>query len=144
MKSVIPPVHEAKTASGILLADPDQGTPFCRIELEYPGSYVDVWEPFPELPADGQEHGHNLYGLLERWQAWAEGSEPYLMVRDPRFGFPAAIPRAAIAGVRRFSIVYHRKEDTRAGHRSLAVPIAGGGMVREVSPGVIEVGVPRR
>lgn len=127
------------TPSGIALPDPDQGTLFCRVELEYPGSYIDVWEPFDDEDEPG---GHNLEGLLGRWEMWRRSDRPFLPVIDPRFGFPAAIPRPAIEGARRFGLVYHRREDTRAGVvSSLLTPGLGGGM-RRLPNGDIEIQVP--
>lgn len=126
------------TPSGIELPEPDQGTLFCRIELEYPGSYIDVWEPFDDPDQDG---GHDLLGLMERWEMWRSSERPFLMAIDPRFGFPVGIPRSAIEAARRFCLVYHRREDTRAGVVSSLLTPGQGGM-RRLPNGDIEIQVP--
>jgi hypothetical protein len=128
--------HETRTASGITIPDPDQGTPYLLINFAMPSTQLMVWEPFE----DGAEGGHNLYGFLARWDAWTRSEEPFLEAIDPRFGHPMAIPRSAIPQVIGISIQYHRKEDTRAGVRGLAVP---GGGVRRLPDGSIEIQVPR-
>lgn len=129
-------MHEMRTASGIIVADPDQGTPHVVLTMS-PVGQIDVWEPFE----DGTEGGHNLYGFLGRWEGFVASSEPFLNVYDPRFGHPAAIPRSAIDKVAWIGLGYRRREDTRAGVRGLAVPAGPG--VRQVGPGAFEITVPR-
>lgn len=137
MASDLPPPHEARTPSGITLPDPDQGTPYVQVSLVFPTTDLRVWEPFE----DGSEGGHNLYGFLERWQAWTASEAPWLHCREPRFGWPIAIPRSIIPHVTQFSIQYWRKDDVRAGVRSpLAVP--GQPSMRRLADGSIEVQVP--
>jgi hypothetical protein len=131
----LPAVHETQTDSGITIADPDQGTPHVCVHLAVPGVFIHVWEPF----VDGRSGGHDLPGFLERWEEWAAGDANFLFAREPRFGFPLAIPRSVLDWVTQITIEYRRKEDTRAGVRSpLLAP-----HVREGKDGVIELLIPR-
>ena len=139
---MIGPVHESLhpvpgTDSEIAIPNPDQGTPHVVLSTP-PVGQIDVWEPFE----DGTKGGHNLFGFLERWRAFVAGTAPDLSVYDPRFGFPALIPRSAIDKVTWIDIGYRRREDTRAGHRS-SLALAGGPDVRQVAPGEFEIRVPR-
>lgn len=135
------PAHETRTRSGITVADPDQGTPYIQVQFAFPSTMLMVYEPFE----DGTEGGHNLLGLARRWAEWVAGTEPFLETRELRFGYPQLIPRSAIPHVAGLLVAYHRKEDSRAGYRGagLAVP-GGGGFVRQLPNGGVEISVPRR
>lgn len=132
--------HEMIGPSGIVLPDPDQGTPYIQVQFAMPSTMLMVFEPFE----DGSPGGHNLFGFTRRWREWLELPDAaFLNALEPRFGMPIAIPRSAIPHVIQFGIAYHRKEDSRAGHRGspLAVP---GGMpgARRLPNGDIEIRVP--
>lgn len=130
--------HETTHASGIVIPDPDQGTPYIAVNFTFPSTMLMIWEPFE----DGTEGGHNLFGFARRWRDWEQSDEPFLQAVDPRFGQPVIIPRAAIAHVVQFSIQYHRKEDTRAGVRGLGLAVPGSPITR-LPNGDIEIRVPR-
>lgn len=134
----LPPAHETSGKLGIVIPDPDQGTPLLHLQFAMPSTAIMVWEPFE----DGTQGGHNLLGFRRRWQEWAAGDAPFLEATEPRFGFPLLIPRAALGvnGVVSIMVVYHRREDVRAGHRSsgLVAP-----QTRRLPDGSLEVLVPR-
>lgn len=131
-------MHETTGPMGIVIPDPDQGTPYLHLQFAMPSTAVMAWEPF----ADGTEGGHNLIGFCRRWAEWAASDEPWFQTIDPRFGHPLMIPRAALgpSGLVSVAVAYHRKEDVRAGHRALAVP--GQPAVVPVGPGMYEVRIP--
>src|ERR1041385_6326188 len=131
-------MHETTGPLGIIIPDPDQGTPYIHVQGAMSSTSLMVWEPFD----DGTPGGHNLIGFGRRWDAWVCSDDPYLQAIDPRFGHVQLIPRAAIHHVFGFSVQYHRKEDVRAGHRGgLAVP--GAPAVVPVGKGTYEVRIPR-
>src|SRR5256885_5431941 len=105
----LPAPHETKHPTGIVVPDPDQGTPYIAVNFTFPSTMLMVWERFE----DGTAGGHNLFGFTRRWAAWAASDEPYLEAIDPRFGNPLVIPRSCIPHVISFRIDYHRKEDVR-------------------------------
>lgn len=126
--------HEMAGPSGIVLPDPDQGTPYIAVQFAMPSTLLMLWEPFP----DASKHGHNLLSFVSRWAAWERSDDPFLQSIDLRFGHPLFIPRAAIEFAIGISIQYHRAEDARAGHRGLVQP-----RMRTRPDGSIEVLVPR-
>jgi hypothetical protein len=132
----MPDPHETTHPSGIVVPDPDQGTPYLAIQFTFPSTMLMVWEPFE----DGTAGGHNLFGFARRWEEWVAGEEAFLQAVDPRFGHPFVIPRSAIAHVAGIRIDYHRKEDVRAGVRGLAVPMQPG--IRKVGRGAYELTLP--
>jgi hypothetical protein len=132
--------HETRHPSGIVVPDPDQGTPYIHVQFSMPSTALMVWERFD----DDTPGGHNLLGFTRRWAAWTAGDEPFLQAIDPRFGGPLFIPRAAIQHAVAFWVAYHRKEDVRAGVRGLAVPGEPAWPTARRRPdGSIEVRVPR-
>lgn len=137
--------HPTRTASGIEIPDPDQGTPYLQVQFTMPSTMLMVWEPWGEEEiAENPELGkcgHNLEGFAKRWAAWAVSREPFLQAIDPRYGFPMLIPRSAIAHVAGFIVAYHRREDVRAGVRAVAVP--GRPSVRQLGDGSFEIAIPR-
>jgi hypothetical protein len=135
----IPPPHEMVGPSGIVVPDPDQGTPYIALQCAMPSTMLMVYEPFE----DGTKGGHNLYGFLRRWHAWEVSEEPFLQAIEPRFGFPIAIPRSALVQVIQIGIAYHRKEDVRAGVRGSSLAVPGGPAARQLADGSIEIRVPR-
>lgn len=133
-------MHETVGPMGIIIPDPDQGTPFLHLQFAMPSTAIMAWEPFE----DGTPGGHNLLGFCRRWAEWAASAEPWFHTIDPRFGHPLMIPRMALgpSGVVSVAIQYHRKEDVRAQHRGhLAVP--GQPTVRQLGNGTFEIGIPR-
>jgi hypothetical protein len=130
-------MHETTGPLGIIIPDPDQGTPYLHVQFTMPSTALMVWEGFE----DGTPGGHNLLGFCRRWAAFVAGEEPFLQAIDPRFGHVLMIPRSAIAHVAGISVQYHRKEDVRAGHRGLAVP--GQPAVVPMGNGTYEVRIPR-
>ena len=117
--------HETLTRTGIVIADPDQGTLVVVVHLSFPTWQVEVFEPFE----DGTEGGHNLPGFVARWEAWKRTDEPWFEFTEPRFGFPEVFSRSAVEFVTRISTGYHRREDVRAAVRSPlvgAVPVLAG------------------
>ena len=132
-------MHESVGPLGIIIPDPDQGTPYIQVQFAMPSTMIMVWEPFE----DGTPGGHNLMGFARRWGEWAASDEPFLVAIDPRFGHPVFIPRIALgaAGAVSLGIAYHRKEDVRAMHRGVAVP--GQPTVRRLGNGAFEIGIPR-
>jgi len=134
-------MHETQTPSGIVIADPDQGTPYVLVNCAMPSTMFQVWEPFE----DGTPGGHNLLGFLRRWKEWAAGDEPFLMATELRFGHPMALPRAALGenGAVGISIAYHRREDARASIRPSALAVPGQPAVVPRGNGVYEVQIPR-
>lgn len=131
--------HSTRTASGIEVPDPDQGTLHVVIHLVVINVFVHVWEPFD----DGTEGGHNLFGFVERWDGWTEGNERYLYAREPRFGHVIVIPRSLIPHVAQFALEYRRREDTRAGVRGATLAVPGVSARRRLD-GAIEVQIPTR
>lgn len=131
--------HETTTASGITIPDADQGTPCIAVQFAMPSTLILVYEPFD----DGTEGGHNLAAFAQRWAEWEAGDEPFLAAIEPRFGHRQLIPRVALGenGAVQLAVVYHRKEDVRAGHRAVAVP--GEPSVRRRSDGAFEIAIPR-
>lgn len=129
-------MHGGRTASGIEIPDPDQGTPHIVMTTP-PVGQIDVWWPFE----DGTEGGHNLLGFLEVWAHFKAGSAPYLLVWEPRFGLPGAIDRAAIEKIGWIGLGYRRREDTRAGLRS-DIWLPGSG-ARQVANGHTDMRVTR-
>lgn len=109
------------TDSGIVIADPDQGTRHIVLSLDIQGQ-IDVFEPYE----DDASRGDNLYGFLKRWDEFRASDEPHLPTIEPRFGHPAFITRNAIERVNWIGLGIRRKEDTRAGVRGLAVPMGNG------------------
>lgn len=132
-------MHETVGPAGIVIPDPDQGTPYILVNCAMPSTMFQVWEPFE----DGTPGGHNLFGFLRRWREWAAGDEPFLIATELRFGHPLAFPRAMLGenGAVGVSVQYHRREDARAGVRSLAVP--GQPQVRQLGNGVLQIDLPR-
>lgn len=137
--------HETRHHSGIVIPDPDQGTPYVHIQCAMPSTELMVWEPFSE--EEIAEHpelarfGHNLRGFGERWAAWKLSRDPFLVAIDPRFGYPTLIPRECIPQAVEFSIRYHRQDDVRAPVRGIAV--AGQPSVRSLGNGTFEIAIPR-
>lgn len=137
--------HETEHPSGIVVPDPDQGTPYIHIQCAMPSTALMVWEPFSaEEIAEAPElakYGHNLLGFARRWAAWKTSREPFLEAIDPRFGNLKLIPRECIPQVVEFSVQYHRKEDVRASVRGLALP--GQPSVRALGGNAYEIAIPR-
>lgn len=141
----LPEPHETRTASGITIPDPDQGTPYVHIQCAMPSTALMVWEPFSAEEIEAQpelaKFGHNLHGFARRWAAWKGSREPFLEAIDPRFGFPKLIPRECIPQAVEFAIQYHRQDDVRAGVRGVAVP--GQPMVTRRDRNIYEIALPR-
>lgn len=141
---MLPSMHATRTESGIEIPDPDQGAAYLNITMPFPSTDVRIWEPFgpEEVDADPKlaNAGHNLFGFVERWERWAAGDAPFLRAFEPRFGHPVVLMRPLLEHACQVVIMYHRREDVRAGHR-LAVP--GQPTARRLADGAIEISVPR-
>lgn len=138
--------HASRTASGIVLPDPDQGVPVIQVQFAFPSTMLEVWEPFSDEQIEDTPElatcGHNLQRFAERWAVWQVSREAFLVTHEPRFRFPQLIPRSAIPHVAGLLVAYHRREDVRAMHRGLAV--AGQPSVRALGGHAFEVTIPTR
>lgn len=134
--------HEMKTQAGIIMSDPDQGTPYILVETAMPSVFLAVWEPFEEDDPEGQAGGHNLVHFLQRYKEWLGNDEAFLYAFEPRFGHPVAMPRSLIPHVTQIWISVRPNQDARAGARMAAAGIVKPGM-RIRGDGAVEIQVPR-